>query len=430
MALPPKTAHWPGYRWPHLLNLTEALLRNERWPQTDRWLAAQFREHKAFGRKDRRFYSDAIFRLCREAAAAVWLQHLYLGKSLDWDRDDVWHRLRDVNPAELWSWLVLLDGADAQLPREIEDATRRRAFLSALDQEQQALVGRLQQGWLPSWQNWLKRRQTASNWNEPTLNRWQAMQQERPPLWLRLVPGCDTEAVESLQAEGFVILSRDGLGLSIEADSRLTRSEAWEKGWLDIQDKASQRIVEAVQAQPGERIWDLCAGAGGKALALAMAVGPDGHILASDIRGHALDQAEQRARRLDIQHLQTQVLDATDTRHVAPLDGMEFDAVLIDAPCTGAGTWRRSPDGRWRLTQALLRELNQLQDQLLNKAHSPVAKGGRLVYATCSWLVEENEDRVAAFLVDHPEFELETQGIVGAPDEDADTMFVAILRKA
>jgi 16S rRNA (cytosine967-C5)-methyltransferase len=104
-----------------------------------------------------------------------------------------------------------------------------------------------------------------------------------------------------------------------------------------------------------------------------------------------------------------------------------FDWVLIDAPCSSAGTWRRNPDARWRFDPADTLELVHLQQQLLGNAAPAVRVGGRLVYATCSWQVSENEQQVDWFLAQHPEFALESQQILGAPELDSDTMFVAVL---
>jgi 16S rRNA (cytosine967-C5)-methyltransferase len=107
----------------------------------------------------------------------------------------------------------------------------------------------------------------------------------------------------------------------------------------------------------------------------------------------------------------------------------DFDRVLIDAPCSGAGTWRRNPDSRWRLTEAAIQALQPVQDKLLAQASLSVKPGGYLVYATCSWLVEENEDRVSRFLEVHLGFDLLSQQLVGAPEDDADTMFVAVMQQ-
>jgi 16S rRNA (cytosine967-C5)-methyltransferase len=143
------------------------------------------------------------------------------------------------------------------------------------------------------------------------------------------------------------------------------------------------------------RILDLAAGAGGKSLALAAAMRNQGEILAGDIRGHALFELERRAARAGVTIIKTLPLE-----HGRP-EGL-FDAVFVDASCSGSGTWRRQPELRWRLTPARLAELTALQDRLLDQAawHT----GSRLVYATCSLLPEENEDRVATFLTRNPGF--------------------------
>lgn len=418
------TAHaWPGYRWPHLFKLTEALLQEVAWPSTDRWLAERFRAEPKFGRKDRAFYSDAFFRLCRQAAVPVYLQQRWLGQTVELTSDDLWPLLQAMSPADIWSWLVLLDGADESLPREIQDVPQRRAWLNKLSADDRAVLDQLTLGWLADWDDWLRQRAVASRWSESQQNLWLSLQNQRPPLWVRLAKGYEEPAEQSLNEAGFNGYSRHGQCLALNAKPGLERSHAWLAGWIEIQDKASQAVAEAVGLQAGERVWDVCAGAGGKALAMLEAVQPGGSVLATDIRPSALHQTQQRAERLGLAGLSTAVLDGTAQ---AP-NNAPFDAVLVDAPCTGAGTWRRSPDARWRLTQKRLGALNDIQDALLDRASQAVQPGGRLVYATCSWLVAENEYRVTAFLATHPEFQLAQQQLAGAPEEDADTLFVAVL---
>lgn len=420
------TAHtWPGYRWPHLFKLTAALLAEPHWPSTDRWLAERFREHPAYGRRDRAFYADAFFRLCRQAAVPAFLARRYRGEAVILDAAAVWTTLRTLAPAEIWAWLVLLDGADDALPREIDDGAERRRWLEGLDKADRATLDHLAAGWLPAWDAWLAERARASDWSTATRDDWLALQNRRPPLWVRLVAGREDQTRAALAEAGFRFLDSEGRSLALAGDPGLTRSTAWQAGGLDIQDRASQAVVEAVAARPGERLWDACAGAGGKALALAEAVDPDGTVLATDIRPAALAETEKRARRLALGNLSVAELDAT----TALPDSAPFDVVLVDAPCSGSGTWRRSPDARWRLTDARLTDLTALQDRILEKAASAVRPGGRLVYATCSWLVAENEARVDAFLARHPAFGLVDQRLVGAPAEDADTLFVAVLAR-
>lgn len=416
---------WPGFRWSHLISLTDRFLGEEKWPQTDRWLTAYFAEHKAYGGKDRAFYREKLFRLCRQAPLAVALQQGYLKSDFEPDPGDIWSALVDIPSAELWSWLVLLDDQPERLPREIQDGDARLEYLRRCQQDFPERFESLSQGWLPGWQGWLERRAEQSQWSQAQCHHWLTMQNQRPPLWLWCMPGEVAWAKASLEAEGFVVLAERGAALALAPDSRLQRSEAWQKGVIEIQDLASQAVVTAVGAQPGERIWDACAGAGGKALALATQVGPQGQIAATDLRAHALRETERRARRLGLNQLTVDVWDAQ--QGAAPVQ--DCDRVLVDAPCTGSGTWRRNPDARWRLNDSLLAELTALQDDILAQASAAVRPGGQLIYATCSWLVEENEDRVARFLESNAAFTLIQQQLLGAPETDSDTLFVATLRR-
>jgi 16S rRNA (cytosine967-C5)-methyltransferase len=180
-----------------------------------------------------------------------------------------------------------------------------------------------------------------------------------------------------------------------DGNAALSKSPLYESGAFEFQDEAAQIAALLSGAAPGERVCDLAAGAGGKTLALAAMMRNAGEILACDIRGSALFELERRAVRAGATNIKTLPLD-----HGAP-DGL-FDVVFVDAPCSGSGTWRRQPELRWRLTPARLTELMALQDSLLDRAATLLRPGGRLVYATCSILPSENQDRVAALLARNP----------------------------
>ena len=161
----------------------------------------------------------------------------------------------------------------------------------------------------------------------------------------------------------------------------------------------SPRLVDA---RPGMRVADLCAGAGGKTLALAMTMQNRGQLVACDVSATRLDGAVRRLRRAGVHNVERHLLEAGD-KWVKRRAG-SFDRVLVDAPCTGTGTWRRNPDARLRLTEADLAELLPKQAAILDQAATLVRIGGRLVYATCSLLSEENEAQVTAFLSRHSGF--------------------------
>lgn len=198
------------------------------------------------------------------------------------------------------------------------------------------------------------------------------------------------------------------LGVRLNERLSLARLPGLKTGEIEIQDEGSQLVALMVGAKPGDRVVDFCAGAGGKTLALAAQMQNRGHIIACDVNEARLKRAAERLRRAGLHNVETRVLTSeTDKwikRHKAG-----FDRVLIDAPCSGTGTWRRNPDARWRAPDLGLAGLVALQGRILASAARLVKPGGRLVYATCSVLTDENEAQVSAFLAAHPGFHLVPQ---------------------
>jgi 16S rRNA (cytosine967-C5)-methyltransferase len=216
-------------------------------------------------------------------------------------------------------------------------------------------------------------------------------------------------AREALASEGVEAeptpLSPNGLRLK---DRRpLSGTAAFKDGMIEPQDEGSQLAALLVEAKPGMKIVDFCAGAGGKTLALAAVMENTGRIIACDVSEARLKRARQRLKRAGAFLAEPRLLSSERgkwvKRRAAKFDG-GFDRVLIDAPCTGTGTWRRNPDQKWKLTPEDLSALTEKQSSILDSAARLVAPGGRLVYVTCSVLREENEERVDAFLAERGDF--------------------------
>ncbi len=228
------------------------------------------------------------------------------------------------------------------------------------------------------------------------------------PLDLRANPLKATreEARAALAAEGWEAKPTpfSPWGLRIEGRRPVTSGPAFQTGLVEIQDEGSQLVAALVDARPGMRVADWCAGAGGKTLALAATMENRGQIVACDVSASRLDGAVRRLRRAGVHNVERHLIEAGD-KWIKRRAG-SFDRVLVDAPCTGTGTWRRNPDARLRLTERDLAELLPKQAAILDVAQSLVRKGGRLVYATCSLLEEENEAQVSAFLARHTGFVL------------------------
>jgi 16S rRNA (cytosine967-C5)-methyltransferase len=181
-------------------------------------------------------------------------------------------------------------------------------------------------------------------------------------------------------------------------------SRAVREGWVYLQDEASQLVASLVGARAGERVLDVGAAPGGKSSQLAAAMGNDGLVVAVDLHPARLATLAETCRRLAARVVRPLAADAS--RDLPLAEGVAFDRVLVDAPCSGTGTLRRNPEIRWRLTPADPARFGALQGSLLDAAAGRVRPGGRLVYSTCSVEPEENEEVVAAFLGRHPEFAL------------------------
>jgi len=174
------------------------------------------------------------------------------------------------------------------------------------------------------------------------------------------------------------------------------------QGWFEVQDAASQIAALMSGAKPGEQVADICAGAGGKTLALAAMMQNQGRLYAHDSDRHRLRPIFERLKRSGAENVE--VIAADEGDKLVKVGG--FDCVLIDAPCSGSGSWRRRPDAKWRLTAHQLAQRIKDQRQVLEKAEKLVKAGGRLVYITCSVLPEENADQVKSFLAAHADFAL------------------------
>ena len=232
-----------------------------------------------------------------------------------------------------------------------------------------------------------------------------AMEEEAPlDLRVNLLRGTRDQARAALLAEGITCEPTpiSPWGLRIPGRRAVTTGAAFQSGLVEIQDEGSQLVAALVGAGPQMRVADWCAGAGGKTLALAMTMENHGHIVACDVHDKRLEGAVRRLRRAGVHNVERHLIAAGDkwTKRRAGT----FDRVLVDAPCTGTGTWRRNPDARSRLRPIDLQELLPKQAAILDDAAKLVRAGGRLIFATCSLLVEENEAQVDAFLSRHPEF--------------------------
>lgn len=251
------------------------------------------------------------------------------------------------------------------------------------------------------------------NYEDHALNEGQALAQ-RPPLDMRVnaLKANPDKVVNALKRQGAKKspISLNGVRIKAgEGDRRLPNVQAdaaFQKGWFEVQDEGSQIVSELVLAQPGEQILDFCAGAGGKTLALSALMGNKGQVHAFDIDRHRLAPIHERIKRAGARNIQVHAPNLAD---LANLKG-KMDRVIVDAPCTGSGVWRRHPDAKWKLTQQALEDRLDEQEQVLDQASAFVKPGGFLIYITCSVLGPENEGQVYPFIERSKGFELLSAG--------------------
>ncbi|MBM9595704.1 RsmB/NOP family class I SAM-dependent RNA methyltransferase [Roseitranquillus sediminis] len=245
--------------------------------------------------------------------------------------------------------------------------------------------------------------------------------QSRAPVHLRvnLRKADQDEALRAVAAEGIVAQPHDLSPTALEVlegARRIRNSRSYGEGLVEVQDAASQAVADAVPVKPGARVLDLCAGGGGKTLALAARQDAEWH--AHDAFPRRMADLPERARRAGV------VVALHDRPPVRDV----FDVVLVDAPCSGSGTWRRDPAAKWSLTPRRLSELRRTQTEILDQAAELTAADGTLAYVTCSLLREEDEEQIAGFLERHSDWsQQEAQRLT--PLDGGDGFFLSIMRR-
>lgn len=356
----------------------------------------------------------------------------------DWDMHWQTRDLQGLSPAAFWFWIQLrVTGVCTKKNlAQLRDAQARGDFFQQLLADNyfaQQATGYLWAGLRPQWGTLIVARQKESGWSEQQTALFLQQQTTTPPLWLRVQSAqLPEEIVASLLAQGVNAALDEQNGIYVRGGRGINTTSDYKQGAIEIQDLASQFIAQAVAVKPGQKIWDACAGAGGKTLAIATRMNNKGVMVATDLHDYKLEELKRRVKRANVFNVRTFSWNGEEPlrlpKEVAQQQG--FDWVLVDVPCSSSGTWRRNPDARWRFDETDTNELIQLQQKILQNAAPAVRKGGgALVYATCSWQLSENEEQVKWFLQAHPEFSLEFQRILGAPEVDADTMFVSVLKR-
>jgi 16S rRNA (cytosine967-C5)-methyltransferase len=389
----------PGARAAAAIELLDAIGADRSRP-ADRLIATWFRGRRYAGGGDRREIRDLVYTVLRRRAQIDWWIERSGGN-------------RDSRGRVLAVLLLEARWAAAQLEAAFDGGEYRPSPLNRQERALAVLAGRS----FGDPAQALSVRCNIPAWlEEPfrvvlgeTMERELAALSEEAPVDLRVnsLKTSRREVMARLAARGIATEPTPFAPLGLRLNSRVNLGDTalLREGLVEPQDEASQIAALLVEAQPGESVADFCAGAGGKTLALAAAMENRGRLLAADISRHRLARAAPRLARAGVTCVEQQVLPAGGGYWQAAEEG-SFDRVMVDAPCSGTGTWRRNPELRWRIGQEEVTDYQGLQARILDDAARLVAPGGRLVYAVCSLLGVEGEEQIRAFIVRNPAFEV------------------------
>ena len=371
----------PGARLAAAIEVLDTLARER--AAADEVLKAWGRRHRFAGSADRRAIAGHVYDALRARARSSWRLGTDDGRALV---------LGSLGPEAL----ALFTG-EGHAPPPLTDAELGRLEADGGESPEWVRAG------VPQWISDRLAIRFGADWPDEA----QALAAVRAPVDLRVnaLRGDVDAALRLLAVDGIepqrTPWSANGLRLPPAYSRDVQATRAWETGWVEVQDEASQVAVALADPAPGALVVDYGAGGGGKTLALAAAMRGSGHLIALDTDAKRLAALDPRLTRAgaaaEVRRIGADGEGAYDLAGVA-------DLVFVDAPCSGSGTWRRHPEAAWRLTPEALDRLSALQPRILDAAARLVRPGGRLVYATCSVLAEENEAVAGGFLARHPGF--------------------------
>ena len=378
-----------------------------------------FRSRRFIGSTDRRAISDRVWSVLRSYRRLSW-------------------SLRDhVTPRLLIAASLLLEDTSFSILTDLFSGARFAA--APLDDTERTTLRRLEGRKLdhPSMPeavryeipDWLLPHLTARFGSHLAAELTALLQPAPLDLRVNLLKATRDQAIAALATESIEATPtpHSPWGLRIPTRRAVTTGNAFRSGLVEIQDEGSQLIAAITDARPSMRVADYCAGAGGKTLALAMTMQNRGSLVACDVSAVRLEASVRRLRRAGVHNVERHLVEPGDKW--AKRRAASFDRVLLDAPCTGTGAWRRNPDARLRLAEHDLVELLHKQREIIDRAAPLVRVGGRLVYATCSLLTEENEAQVTDFLARDARF-VQVDALTLTPARDGtDGFFAAVLER-
>jgi len=382
--------------------LTDILVNDS---YADKAVANMLKQNTAWGSRDRKTATGIVYGITRN-----YLKYLYLIR-------EHWGKEIADQPATLIPALITVTALS-------DDQLKSKVVLEGFSWKEQYVHNLPSEDLQYSIQKWIYN-ELLESWGTDTENILSWL--DRPaPVYIRynsLKTGLRklTEELDRLGVNYSVPAEPDGV-IRIEGANQLRQSRAFKEGLFEFQDIGSQYIVRETPVRPGQVVVDYCAGKGGKTIQLAARMKNEGRLIASDIDPARLSQLQRRAQKAGVQNL--------EISSPGQLRGQQIlaDVVLVDAPCTGSGTFRRQPDLKFRLTEHTLTEILPVQAQILKDAAQLLRPGGTLAYATCSLFRKENSDQIKNFLEHHQDFSLIKEEYILPGRLDGDGFYLALLK--
>lgn len=398
----------PGARIQATIEVMEhlqSIWRADRRAPVDALMAGYFKARRYIGSKDRGAISDLLYFCLRQ------------GGRLEWHIEQAGAK---VNPRRVVATALLFFGEKPLSPRAIAErfdgATYSPQVLSDAEFAMlEAIAGApfvdnaMPDAARHNYLDWMEGR-LRDTFGDELPEAMEALNSQAP-IDLRvntLKCASAADLILALDRDGYFGVPTPLSPLGVRLKKRLPafNTQAFKDGQYEMQDEGSQIVAQLCAAKPGQKVIDFCAGAGGKTLAIAATMKNKGRILALDVSAKRLKEMPKRLARAGVHNVLSHVLrDERDPflkRHLASADW-----VVVDAPCSGSGTWRRNPDLKWRFTLDDLQEIKEIQQRILESAARLVKPGGKLLYITCSIFPDENIHQVKQFLVHHPTFRVE-----------------------
>lgn len=375
----------------------------------DKVIEQAFKTHKKWGKRDRHFFAENVY-----GSVRWWNQLLHLSGAP-----------QTLPPREQCHYVLAAHLALNQQPLPpwyetyfaIKDFTQKKETLTAPHQRHA----------VPEWLENLASHELGATW-PPTIQELN----KTAPVILRCNTAkiAKTELQKKLQEEGINATSIDDTlfpdALQLTERANVFKTKAFEQGLFELQDASSQRVTEILNPQPGERIIDACAGAGGKSLHIAARMGTKGKIISMDIFEKKLLELKKRAKRSGTFLIEPRWIENNKT--IKRLEN-SADALLLDVPCSGLGVLKRNPDSKWKLSEEKIQNLRGTQKEILNSYTRMVKPQGRCVYATCSVLPSENQNQVDTFVKENPEWTKTKEEIILPQTHGHDGFYIALLHK-